>query len=290
MGCRQSSSTSSSSKYCKEIGAERVSERVSEQDTTTVTPTLKKQGSASGRQLLRTSSSSRIGITPSSSTPSPHRHDSIDITVRITGSETTPTITNAHNETTPPSTAFTPPPLKRKLSRSSSLAPIAPSPSIFNKRDTNYPHKEQFDFLGLFHLRDVLAIFKIYKQIVIAENVQAIEDMDLGDEGTGAQEILMHQMLNSKDSKCDGPIKIRSILKAFHQEDNKFLRLVFTLHCEGNNVQKNQITFKLFVIILWNYCTLNLNFFAEYAFGLYDYLHSGALPVAKFDRMMKVSD
>jgi hypothetical protein len=176
--------------------------------------------------------------------------------------------------------------------RSSSLSPLLPPPSLFNNRDNmDYPHKNQFNYLGLFYLRDILSLFKVYQAIVLAENVLAIDDMDLENDGFGAREILLDKLLNSKESKENGPVKIKSILKHFHQQDNKFLRTVFTLHCEDkHNIVKNQITFKLFVYIVWNYCTQNINTFAEYVFGLYDTVHSGALPAAKFDRMIKVGE
>mmetsp|Transcript_1523 Transcript_1523/g.2866 ORF Transcript_1523/g.2866 Transcript_1523/m.2866 type:complete len:573 (-) Transcript_1523:390-2108(-) len=185
-------------------------------------------------------------------------------------------------------------PRKLSLRASLSLAPEPPPPTMFNKRDLDYPHKEQFDFLGIYFVNDVLKFFDAYKRIVVAEKVQSIEDMVLESDGIGAREILLDQMKNqSCDSKHSGPpATVRSILKYFHQKDNKFLQLVFTLHCDemkarDGKTRKGELSFKLFVIVLWNFCTQNANTFAEFAFGLYDTLHSGALPTAKFDRMMK---
>ena len=176
---------------------------------------------------------------------------------------------------------------KPLIVRSSSFTPDTPPPSMFNKRDIDYPHKEQFDFLGLFYLKDVLSLFDCYKKIMLRECESSIDDMDLG-EGLGVKDILLHQLRNSKASEFSKPVKIKSILKFFHLQDNKFLRAVFTVHCDDKRIEKDQITFKMFVFLLWNYCTQNANTFAEYAFELYDIVHSGAMTAMKFDRMIKV--
>lgn len=242
---------------------------------------------SSDRFVLRKTSSALFATSLQNSTqhesqlpyfsPSPPKVHSEDQLIQHAGQNNT----NTH-------TPLSPPILKRRLSRSASLTPTnVPTTTIFNGRVYEYPHKEQFDFLGLFFIRDVLSFFSAYKKIVIAEKMLEIEDMDIEDEGIGARQILMHQMLNS-DSLFGGPVKIGSILKYFNQQDNKFLRLVFNLHCVEKHIVKNQISFKMFVIILWNYCTQNQNSLAEYAFGLYDHAHSGAMSTAKFERMIKV--
>jgi len=80
-------------------------------------------------------------------------------------------------------------------------------------------------------------------------------------------------------------ISVSDMLKYFHLENSEFMRRALSVF-SSTKYQSEEINFREFVFIIWNYCTLGTDI-ALFAFDMYDFDGNQCLDAAEADILLK---